>query len=670
MVGLFDLGDFVQAALVASARVLGAEKFLDDDQRLILADHSAAQGQHIGVVVLPGAPGRQQIMRQGRANAAHLVRGDGDADAGPAHQDSHWFRSRRHPLGNRARKVRIVDRILRPGARIVDGVARVFQELLDDLLYAEAGVIGAQSDSWFDGGSGHVISDAILAESRGDFQFWARSRVTTRLFGKSGPSMIAATAVPRSVAVRLFKPQNAFFLLALTLIAGQGSALAQALSPQQQLARDIYRELVEINTVTATGDTLAAAQAMAARLRAAGFAAADVQVLSPAPRKGNLVARLRGTGARRPIMLMAHIDVVPAKREDWSMGPFQLLEKDGYFYGRGTGDNKFMAAAFVSNLIRYKQEGFVPNRDMILVLETDEEILDANAMGIQWLLKNHRNLIDAEFALNEGGTVDARQGKPLHNDVQTSEKVPVNYSLEVTNPGGHSSLPTQDNAIYRLAEGLARLSRYQFPLTLNETTRAWLERAGAFEDVQVGADMGSVASGRPDPSAVARLSAVPAYNAQLRTTCVATMLQAGHAFNALPQTAQATVNCRVLPGESVEEVQKTLVKVLADDQISVAPTWTHVQSPPSPLNPEILRVVEQVTSAMWPGVPVIPRMGSGATDGSFLRNVGIPTYGTSGRISDIDDFRSHGRDERIRVKAFYDGHEYLYRLVKALSSGK
>jgi acetylornithine deacetylase/succinyl-diaminopimelate desuccinylase-like protein len=448
------------------------------------------------------------------------------------------------------------------------------------------------------------------------------------------------------------------------------SAAAQTLSPNQQQTRDIYKELVEINTVTPTGDTGKAAEAMAARLRAAGFAGADVQVFNPAPRKGNLVARLHGTGARKPILLMAHLDVVEARQEDWTVNPFKLLEEGGYFYGRGSGDDKFMAATFVANMIRYKQEGYKPDRDIILLLETDEEILDANAVGVQWMLKNHRDLIDAEFALNEGGGVGLKNGKALRNNIQTSEKVPVNYSLEVDNSGGHSSLPRKDNAIYQLAEGLGRLSRYDFPVKLNETTRAWLERAAAQEDPRLGAAMNSVASGQSDPAAVALLSDVPAYNAQLRTTCVATMLEAGHAFNALPQSAQATVNCRVLPGEPIEEVRKTLVRVVDDVQIIVTPTWTHVYSKPSPLTPEIVQAVERVTAEFWPGIPVIPTMSTGATDGSFLRNAGIPTYGTSGLAGDIDDVRAHGKDERVLVKSFNDGQEYLYRLVKVLSSSK
>src|SRR6266853_239746 len=449
-------------------------------------------------------------------------------------------------------------------------------------------------------------------------------------------------------------------------------ARAQTRTAQQQLAVDVYKELVEINTVTETGDTARAAEAMAARLRTAGFSESDVQVFTPAPRKGNLVARLRGTGARKPILLLAHLDVVEARREDWSVDPFKLIEKDGYFYGRGTADDKFMAAAFVANLIRYKQEGYNPDRDIILALETDEEILDRDALGIQWLLKNHRNLIDAEFALNEGGSVGLKNGKPIRNSVQTSEKVSVSYQLEVKNRGGHSSLPTKDNAIYHLAEGLVRLSKFTFPFKLNETTRAYFERTAEFEGEQVAADIRSVISGRPDPASLSlvRLSANPVYNAQLRTTCVATLLEGGHAYNALPQLARATVNCRIMPGEKAEDITATLKRVLADDQISLTPIGEPVLSDPSAIEEGLLSAIEKTSAEFWPGVAVVPVMSAGATDGSFLRNAGIPTYGHSGLASDVDDVRAHGQDERVAVKSFYEGGEYLYRLVKRLAGGK
>ena len=464
--------------------------------------------------------------------------------------------------------------------------------------------------------------------------------------------------------------KSSLLLLLLGALITSVPVHAQVLGPAQQLARDIYQELIEINTVTAGGDTLRAAQAMADRLGAAHFPPGDIHVLRSAERKGNLVARLRGTGARKPILLLAHLDVVEAKREDWSVEPFKLIEQDGYFYGRGTGDDKFMAAAFVANLIRYRQEGFKPDRDIIVVLETDEEILDRNKVGMQWLLENHRELLDAEFALNEGAGVNLKDGQPLRVGVQTSEKVPANFLLEAKNPGGHSSLPARDNAIYRLAAGLVRLSKFDFPVRLNETTRAWLERAAPLEEAQIGEDMRAVAAGRADAAAIERLSSKPIYNAQLRTTCVATLLQGGHAENALPQSARATVNCRVLPGESVEDVQRQLVRVLEDDQISVTPTWIHVSSAPSPLNPEIMLQIEQLSARFWPGVPIIPSMSTGATDGSFLRNAGIPTYGHSGLALNIDDIRAHGKDERILVKSFYDGTEYLFLLVKALATAR
>jgi acetylornithine deacetylase/succinyl-diaminopimelate desuccinylase-like protein len=458
----------------------------------------------------------------------------------------------------------------------------------------------------------------------------------------------------------------------LAIVSFSPDANAQALNAQQQLARDIYQELIEINTVTATGDTLRAAEAMAARLRAGGFDPADVQVLSPGPRKGNLVARLRGTGARKPILLLAHIDVVEARREDWSTDPFKLVEQDGYFYGRGTIDQKYMAAAFVANFIRYKQEGYRPERDIIVALETDEEIGDVNMKGIRWLLANHRALIDAEFALNEGAGVGLKDGTPVRNSVQTAEKVTVNFQFEVTNKGGHSSLPVRDNAIYRLAEGLTRLSKFTFPFKINETTRAFFTRIAETEPQQTGDDMRAILSGNVDPAALSltRLSNNPVYNAQLRTTCVATMLEGGHAINALPQVARARVNCRIMPGEPIEDVRETLVRVVDDDQIKVTQISSGVISAPSALHEEIMGTITKLTAEFWPGIPVVPTMSAGATDSSYLRNAGIPTYGHSGLASEIGDNRAHGRDERVLVKSFWQGQEYLYRLVKSLAGGK
>jgi acetylornithine deacetylase/succinyl-diaminopimelate desuccinylase-like protein len=448
-----------------------------------------------------------------------------------------------------------------------------------------------------------------------------------------------------------------------------GNAAAESLTPPQQLAYDVYKELIEIDTTTATGDTARAAEAMAARLKAAGFPEADVHAFSPAPRKGNLVARLHGSGARKPILLVAHLDVVPARREDWSVDPFKLIEQDGYFYARGSSDDKYMASSFVANLIRYRQEGYKPDRDIIVALETDEEILDADGLGIQWLLKNHRDLIDAEFALNEGGGVGLIGGKPVRNNVQTSEKVSVNFQVQVTNSGGHSSVPRSDNAIYQLAEGLVRLSKLDFPLHLNETTRAFFERTAQAETGQTAADMRAVLADKPDAAAFARLTANPVYNAQLHTTCVATMLQGGHAVNALPQLASAQVNCRMMPGERATDVKAALERALADDQIKVTQISYAVLSEPSKLNEEIVGAIEKLSHEFWPSAVVMPVMSSGATDGSYLRNAGIPTYGHSGLANEVSDFRAHGKDERIPVKSFYEGNEYLYRLVKTLSGG-
>ena len=458
-------------------------------------------------------------------------------------------------------------------------------------------------------------------------------------------------------------------LIAL-LVAG-GAQAAEGLNPQQQLGHDIYKELVEIDTTTATGDTARAAEAMAARLKAAGFPEEDVHAFSPAPHKGNLVVRLHGSGARKPILLVAHLDVVPALREDWTVDPFKLTEKDGYYYARGSADDKYMASTFITNLIRYKQEGYKPDRDIIVALETDEEILDENALGIQWLIKNHRDLIDAEFALNEGGGVGVKDGKPIRNSVQTTEKVSVGFGLEVTDRGGHSSVPRKDNAIYRLSEGLVRLSKFDFPLRLNDTTRAYFEKMAQFESEQTAADIRALLSDKPDPAAMSfvRLAANPFYNAQIRTTCVATMLQGGHAINALPQLASAKVNCRIMPGEPVEDVKATLERVLADDQIKVTMLNPPVLSAPSALQEEIMGAIERLSGEFFPGAVVLPIMSSGATDGSYLRNAGIPTYGHSGMAVDVAENRIHGRDERVPVASFYNGQEYLYRLVKTLSGG-
>jgi acetylornithine deacetylase/succinyl-diaminopimelate desuccinylase-like protein len=451
------------------------------------------------------------------------------------------------------------------------------------------------------------------------------------------------------------------------LLSVSAAAQPGSLTPANQLARDIFKELIEINTTDSSGNTTIAAEAMAARLKAAGFPADDVTVLGPHPRKGNLVVRYRGrSGSRKPLLLLAHLDVVEARREDWSIDPFTFTERDGYFYGRGTSDDKAQAALWIANLIRYKQEGFAPARDIIVALTADEEGGDFN--GVTWLLANHKALVDAEYALNEGGNGQIKNGRKILNELQASEKVYLSFQLEVRNAGGHSSLPQKDNAIYHLSQGLARLAAFDFPVKLNEVTRVFFSRTAALETGPVAADMKDVSRTPPDAAAAARLSAQSAYyNALLRTTCVATRLAAGHADNALPQTARATVNCRLLPGESPADVQQTLVRVLADPAIAVTPIGTPTPSPPAPLTPEILQAVERATSAVWPGIPVVPVMGTGATDGLYLRNAGIPTFGVSGLFEDVDDVRAHGRDERVGVTEFFQSQEFLYRLVRELT---
>ena len=445
---------------------------------------------------------------------------------------------------------------------------------------------------------------------------------------------------------------------------------AQPPASQQQLAREIYKELIEINTTDSSGSTTVAAEAMAKRLRDAGFPAADVQVLGADSRKGNLVARLRGSGARRPILLLAHLDVVEVRREEWSVDPFKLTEKDGYFYARGSSDDKAMAAIFIANLIRYKQETVVPERDIILALTADEELDDVPTNGVSWLLKNHRDLIDAEYALNEGGGVTLKSGKPLANRVQASEKVSVTYRLEAKYPGGHSAVPGRETSIYLLADALGRLAKHAFPVKLTQATRAYFEKMATLESGQDAEDMRTIARDPMDTSAASRLSTRSSYNAQLRTTCVATRLDAGQAVNAVPQTAHAIVNCRVLPGEAVAEVQQRLVELIGSDKITVTAMGSPTLSPPSPLRPELLRIVEKLTSEFWPGAAVVPSMSAGMTDARFLRNAGIAVYGHSGLAGEPSENRAHGIDERLAVKSFYDGLEYLYKLVKALAAGE
>jgi acetylornithine deacetylase/succinyl-diaminopimelate desuccinylase-like protein len=445
-------------------------------------------------------------------------------------------------------------------------------------------------------------------------------------------------------------------------------ALAQ--SADQQRVKDIHRELVEINTTNSVGSCTQAADAMRQRLLRAGFPEADMQVIVPpgAAQKGNLVARYHGTGGRRPILLLAHLDVVEAKAADWQRDPFKVVEENGYVYGRGVFDDKAMAAIFVANLIRYAEEGYRPQRDVILALTCDEELVSLYN-GVEHLIKNHRDLIDAELVLNEGayGMLD-KDGRYVRMAYQAGEKVVLQYQLETTNPGGHSSRPTRDNAIYRMAEALARLGKYQFPVNLSEVTRGYFERMSRIESGQTAADMQAILSKPPDAAALERLSMDPHYNATLRTTCVATMIQGGHAFNALPQRVQAQVNCRVLPNDSLEDVERQLIAVLADDQVKVTPVFQPTVSPIPPVNAELVAAIEEVSGQVWPGIPVIPTLSTGATDGRFLNNVGIWTYGVSGLFSDLES-GVHGLNERLLVRSLFEGQEFLYRLVKRLGGG-
>ena len=444
-------------------------------------------------------------------------------------------------------------------------------------------------------------------------------------------------------------------------------AFGSAQNDHDRLLREIYQELIEFET-SPSGSTQGAAEALADRLLRAGFPEADVQILGSRPERSNLVARMRGRGLREPIVLLAHLDVVEARPEDWTYDPFVLNEIDGYFYGRGTLDDKDMCAIWIANLIRMRREGWVPDRDIIVVLTAGEEQGAGPNNGVQWLLANHRDLVDGAFVLNEGGGGQIRDGSYLANTVQASEKVYQSYRLEVTNPGGHSSLPVPDNAIYHLAQGLTRLADFEFPVGLNDVTREYFTEMSELERGQTASDMRAlVEQNPPDPAAVERLSATAAYNSRLRTTCVATQLEAGHAENALPQMARATVNCRVLPGLSVDEVRATLERVLGNAQITVTPFVDATPSPPSPLTPEVLEPIRRLTEEFWPGTPVVPVMSAGATDGLFFRNAGMPVYGVSGLFVDMNDIRAHGMDERVGVRQLYESREFLYRLVRELA---
>jgi acetylornithine deacetylase/succinyl-diaminopimelate desuccinylase-like protein len=472
-------------------------------------------------------------------------------------------------------------------------------------------------------------------------------------------------------------------LILLLLLAAEvctpGLSRAQLDPATRQLSRDIFQQLIEINSTDSVGSTTVAADAMAKRLLDAGFPKEDVVVLGPNSRKGNMVARLHGTGTGKPILLIGHLDVVEARREDWTTDPFQFVEKEGYFYGRGTQDMKSGDAIMVTTLIRMKKEGYKPDRDIILALTADEEGGKSN--GVDWLIKNHRDLIEADYVLNhDGGGVDLEHGKVRSVDIDASEKLYADFQLVVTNPGGHSSLPVPDNAIYHLADALTRLQAYTSPFELNPVTRSYFEALSKVESGQTAADMRAILQTPPDQAAIERLSADPSYNSTMRTTCVATRLDAGHANNALPQMARAIVNCRILPGHSREEIRQRLVALFADPKVTVnyvdsegevLPSAPDVKAlPPAAIKPEVMLAMTQVAGKFWPGAPIIPDMADGASDGVYTNAAGMPTYGISGIAIETNDVRAHGKDERVPVESFFTSVDFYYQFLKTLTTSK
>jgi acetylornithine deacetylase/succinyl-diaminopimelate desuccinylase-like protein len=455
---------------------------------------------------------------------------------------------------------------------------------------------------------------------------------------------------------------------------------AQSEQATRRMAHDIFKQLIEINTTDSIGSTTVAARAMAQRLLDAGFPATDITVLGPNERKGNMVARYRGTAGSklRPMLIIGHLDVVEARREDWTTDPFQFVEQDGYFYGRGTQDMKGSDAIIVTDFIRMKHEGFVPARDIILALTADEEGGKSN--GVDWLLKNHRDLIDAEYVLNPdagAGGVVTDHGKPLTIELAATEKLYGDYQLLATNPGGHSSLPTPDNAIYRVADALAALERRPFPFELNNVTREYFTRMATIEKGQASTDIRAILATPPDGAAIDRLSQDARYNSTMRTTCVATMMSAGHAPNALPQRAEANINCRILPGHSQEEIRLALVNLFNDPKLAVryrsdtGEVSDHGSDrkamPPPPLRPDVMESLQSVAGKLWPGAPVIPMMMTVASDSVHTMMAGIPSYGICAVAIDRDDVRMHGKDERIPVESFYNGVEFYYEFLKKLT---
>lgn len=479
----------------------------------------------------------------------------------------------------------------------------------------------------------------------------------------------------KSFLVRL-AGRSATRIAVAAVLASTGGHLWAREAPQPPAAmrsagHEILKELVELHAVHSKGTT-PSAHWIADRLAAGGFASDDIQFLAPEahPAMGNVVVRLRGSGKHKPILYIGHLDVVEAKREDWNFDPFVLTEKDGWLYGRGTIDMLGQDSAMLASLLRLKKEGFVPDRDIIVAFTADEEA-GAVANGVGFLINKHRPLVDAGLAINpDAGEAALKNGRKLYLSVQTSEKIYLTFALEATDKGGHGSRPTPGNPIYRLAKGLDRLSGYEFPVHMTATTKLYFAGRARLENGRRKADMLAVSGARPDPAAVARLAHEVETNIMLRTTCTATEVQGGHAENALPQRARATIQCRLIPGETQESVQRALAKVLADPSIAISVMSPATPSPESAPTPEILNALGGVMDQMWPGVAIIPNMSAGASDSIYTRAAGIPTYGIDAMFDDLDDGRAHGRDERISVKVFDEELEFTYRLMKALSQMK
>ncbi len=452
----------------------------------------------------------------------------------------------------------------------------------------------------------------------------------------------------------------------LSLLVVQ-TASAQRAIPEddRELLHEIYKELIEYKTTVEEENNTIAAEGMAAWLQAAGFPEEDIFIGGALPHKGNVVVRFRGTGVKEPIVMMAHLDVVTAERADWNLDPFVLNEDEEYYYGRGTIDDKAMGAIFIANLIRFKREGYVPDRDFVVALTSDEESGGSN--GIVWLLENHPGLIQGALAINEGGYGLLQEGKPLANTIQIAEKIYATFRVTAKNPGGHSSLPRDDNAIYDLAEALLKIRDFKFPVEINDVMRVSFQRQAEINTGERAADFRALLESPIPQDSLDRLSSEAAINAQLRTTAVATLLDGGHAPNALPQTAVANVNVRMLPGSDPQVVLETLIAVVDNPELLVEYRGGGSITDPSPLSEEIMAAVASVTEAMWPGVTVMPTMSTGATDGARMRRAGIPTYGTSGLFVDRNDMRIHGQDERLLKESLYGGYDYLYRVAKELS---